>query len=416
MRMSKLQNKRVLLGVSGGIAAYKSADLVRRLKDQGADVQVVMTSGAQSFVTPLTFQAVSGHPVHTDLLDQEAEDGMGHIELARWADVILIAPATANFIARLANGEADDLLTTVCLASSAPIVIAPAMNQQMWLSEATQENCQQLKDRGVLQLGPGEGEQACGDVGYGRMLEPLEIVDGLAGIFQTGELQGIKVLITAGPTREAMDPVRYITNHSSGKMGYAVAQAAIEAGAVVTLISGPVALQEPSGVSRVDVTSASDMNKAVLEAVDNNQSQIFISAAAVADYYFPEVADQKIKKTGDGNDQTMTLIMKKTLDILANVAALANPPFTVGFAAETEKLEEHARGKLKRKSLDMIAANRVDDPELGFHSDENALHVFWQDGDQELPRTSKTKLARDLIALISQRFKTTTNNIKRRAK
>ncbi len=399
MRMTLLQNKRVLLGVTGGIAAYKSADLVRRLKDQGADVRVVMTAGAQSFVTPLTFQAVSGNPVHTDLLDPDAEAGMGHIELAKWADVILVAPASANFLARLAYGFADDLLTTLCLATSAPIVVAPAMNQQMWQSEATRENCRTLQDRGVLQLGPAKGDQACGDVGYGRMLEPLEIVDGLAGVFKSGDLQGIKVLITAGPTQEAMDPVRYITNHSSGKMGYAVAQAAVEAGADVTLVSGPVSLTTPAGVKRVDIVSAKDLAEAVMNHVED--CQIFISAAAVADYYCADIADQKIKKSGDG----MTLTLKKTQDVLASVAALSKPPFTVGFAAETEKLEKHAKDKLERKALDMIAANRVDDPELGFHSDENALHVFWQKGDQELPRASKQKLARELIKLISKRYK-----------
>lgn len=398
MRMSNLQNKRVLLGVTGGIAAYKSADLVRRLRDHGADVRVVMTAGARSFITPLTFQAVSGNPVHTDLLDTEAEAGMGHIELARWADVILIAPATANFIARLANGMADELLTTICLASAAPIVIVPAMNQQMWKAKTTQINLQKLQECDVLQLGPGEGDQACGDVGLGRMLESAEIIEGISGIFKTGELQGIKVLITAGPTQEAIDPVRYITNHSSGKMGYAVAEASVEAGADVTLISGPVNLQEPDSVKRINITSADDMHKAVLDAV--GKCQIFISAAAVADYAYSDPADQKIKKS----DDEMTLTLKKTEDILANVASLPEKPFTVGFAAETEKLEKHAKDKLIRKSLDMIAANRVDDPEIGFHSDENALHVFWQDGDQKLPRNTKQKLARDLIKLIAHNF------------
>ena len=406
MRMSNLQNKRVLLGVTGGIAAYKSADLVRRFKEQGAEVRVVMTAAAQSFVTPLTFQAVSGNPVHTDLLNPEAEAGMGHIELARWADVVVVAPASANFIARLAHGMANDLLTTLCLATAAPIVIAPAMNQQMWQAEATIANCQLLQKRSVLQLGPGEGDQACGDIGPGRMLEPMEIIDGLSGIFLSGVLEGVKVLITAGPTQEAMDPVRYITNHSSGKMGYAVAQAAAEAGAEVILISGPVTdtLQEAAGVKRINVVSAEEMSKSVLEIVENN-CQLFISAAAVADYSCPDPADQKIKKSGAGDDLILTL--KKTQDILANVAALSEPPFTVGFAAETEKLEQHAQDKLKRKSLDMIAANRVDDPELGFHSDENALHVFWQGGDQELPRASKQKLARKLIQLIADRYNQT---------
>lgn len=400
--MSNLQNKRVLLGVTGGIAAYKSADLVRRLRDQGAEVQVVMTAGAQSFITPLTFQAVSGNPVHTELLDPEAEAGMGHIELARWADVVLIAPASANFIARLAHGKADDLLSTICLATAAPIVIVPAMNQQMWQASSTSDNCQMLQDRGVIQLGPGKGEQACGDVGYGRMLEPLDIVEKLAATFQTGSLQGVKVMITAGPTQEALDPVRYITNHSSGKMGYAVAQAAVEAGAEVVLVSGQVPLQTPASVKRIDIVSANDLLEAVMQNIET--CHIFISAAAVADYYCPDPADQKIKKSGE-DDQTMTLILEKTQDVLASVAVLPEAPFTVGFAAETEKLEEYARGKLERKSLNMIAANLVDDPELGFNSDENALHVFWQDGELELPRASKQKLARDLIEIIAKRYK-----------
>ena len=398
--MSKLQNKRVLLGITGGIAAYKSADLVRRLRDQGAEVRVVMTAGAEAFITPLTFQAVSGNPVHTALLDPEAEAGMGHIELARWADVVLIAPASANFMAHLAHGKGDDLLTTLCLATNAQIVIAPAMNQQMWQAEATKTNCQLLKERSVIQLGPSEGDQACGDVGYGRMLEPLEIVDELASVFQTGLLQGVKVLITAGPTQEAIDPVRYITNHSSGKMGYAVAEAAVEAGADVVLVSGPVSLETPKSVNRIDVVSAEDMSEAVMQNVET--CRLFISAAAVADYYCPDIAEQKIKKSGDSDEMTLTL--KKTQDILANVAALPETPFTVGFAAETEKLEQHAKGKLKRKKLNMIAANRVDDPALGFHSDENALHVFWEDGDQELPRASKQKLARDLIKIIAKKY------------
>ncbi len=396
--MSTLQNKRVLLGVTGGIAAYKSADLVRRLRDHGADVRVVMTDGARGFITPLTFQAVSGNPVHTDLLDTEAEAGMGHIELARWADVILIAPATANFIARFTNGMADNLLTTICLASASPIIIVPAMNQQMWQAEATQANCKQLQKRGVVQLGPCEGGQACGDVGPGRMLEPADIIAGVSELFQSGELQGVKILITAGPTQEALDPVRYITNHSSGKMGYAIAEAAMEAGANVTLISGPVNIQKPDAVKRIDVTSAADMNKAVIENIV--ACQIFISAAAVADYTYSEPAEQKIKKSAN----EMNLTFTKTKDILANVANLPESPFTVGFAAETENLAKHAKAKLTKKSLDMIAANRVDDPELGFHSDENALHVFWQGGDQKLERKSKQKLARELIKLIAHQF------------
>lgn len=400
--MSFLQNKRVLLGVTGGIAAYKSADLVRRLSELGAEVRVVMTRGAQEFVQPLTFQALSGNPVHTELLNPEAEAGMGHIELARWANLILIAPASANSLARLAHGLADDLLSTLCLATTAQIITAPAMNQQMWQAQATQANCQLLEQRGITQLGPAAGEQACGEVGPGRMMEPLDIVDALSKLLSnSGSLQGLNVLITAGPTQEALDPVRYITNHSSGKMGYAIAEAARNAGANVTLVSGPVALQAPSGVNRVNVTSANDMFNAVMKDID--QQQIFISAAAVADYTCTDPADHKIKKSGDA-DAGMSLTLQRTEDVLARVAALPKPPFTVGFAAETEKLEEHARDKLNRKSLDMIAANRVDDPTLGFNSDENALLVLWQDGSQELPRTSKQKLASDLIELIANKY------------
>lgn len=398
--MSILQNKRVLLGVTGGIAAYKSADLVRRLQDVGAEVRVIMTHGAQQFVTPLTFQALSGHVVHTDLLDPEAEAGMGHIQLARWADVLLIAPATADVIAKLAQGLADDLLSTVCLATAAPIVIAPAMNQQMWAASSTQENITILVNRGLTQLGPDAGSQACGDIGEGRMLEPLAIVDGVATLFQNGALAGVHVTITAGPTREALDPVRYITNHSSGKMGYAVAQAAAEAGAIVTLISGPTVLDTPAKVKRVDITSAQDLYEAVMAEVDT--TEIFIGAAAVADYTMAAPADQKIKKKSDEDNLTLTLT--KTNDVLASVAARDTPPFTVGFAAETQNLEEYARGKLTRKKLNMIAANRVDDPTLGFHTDDNALHVFWADGEQKLPRASKTQLARDLIQLIAVHY------------
>lgn len=398
--MSILQNKRVLLGVTGGIAAYKSADLVRRLQDVGAEVRVIMTHGAQQFVTPLTFQALSGHVVHTDLLDPEAEAGMGHIQLARWADVLLIVPATADVIAKLAQGLADDLLSTVCLATAAPIVIAPAMNQQMWAASSTQENIKILVNRGLTQLGPDAGSQACGDIGEGRMLEPLAIVDGVATLFQNGALAGVHVTITAGPTREALDPVRYITNHSSGKMGYAVAQAAAEAGAIVTLISGPTVLDTPAKVKRVDITSAQDLYEAVMAEVDT--TEIFIGAAAVADYTMAAPADQKIKKKSDEDNLTLTLT--KTNDVLASVAARDTPPFTVGFAAETQNLEEYARGKLTRKKLNMIAANRVDDPTLGFHTDDNALHVFWADGEQKLPRASKTQLARDLIQLIAVHY------------
>lgn len=398
--MSTLQNKRILLGVTGGIAAYKSADLVRRLQDAGAEVRVVMTHGAQQFVTPLTFQALSGYPVHTDLLDPEAEAGMGHIQLAKWADVLLIAPATADVIAKLAQGLADDLLSTISLAAAAPILIAPAMNQQMWAAQSTQANLQILKNRGLTQLGPAAGSQACGDVGEGRMLEPLAIVTAVAEQFQSGVLAGQHVVITAGPTREAIDPVRYISNHSSGKMGYAVAEAAIEAGAKVTLVSGPTQLACPDRVARLDVTSAQAMYDAVMKVI--GEANIFIGTAAVADYTIAEPADQKIKKTADQDD--LTLHLKKTKDILASVAALPTPPFTLGFAAETQDLETYARGKLTRKKLNMIAANRVDDPALGFNTDDNALHVFWPEGEQFFPRASKTQLARALISLLAVQF------------
>ncbi|MGL5948312.1 MAG: bifunctional phosphopantothenoylcysteine decarboxylase/phosphopantothenate--cysteine ligase CoaBC [Aeromonas sp.] len=397
-----LQGKRILLGVSGGIAAYKSAELVRRLKDQGAQVQVVMTQSAKEFITPLTLQAVSGRPVADSLLDPAAEAGMGHIELAKWADLILIAPATANVIARLAGGFADELLTTVCLASAAPIALAPAMNQQMYLNAATAANLATLQARGLMLWGPGAGSQACGDVGPGRMLDPLDLVahciSALTSVAQT--LAGIKVMLTAGPTREALDPVRFLSNHSSGKMGYALAAAAQQAGAEVTLISGPVNLPAPAGVNRIQVDSALEMHAAVLAAVDTQQ--IFIGCAAVADYRPAEVAAQKIKKNAD-NDQ-LTLSLVKNPDIVASVAARPNKPFTVGFAAETERLAEHAKQKLTRKKLDLIAANDVSLAGQGFNSDQNALTLYWAEGEQALPLCDKRALATLLIQHIATRF------------
>lgn len=334
-----LTNKRILLGVSGSIAAYKAAELVRRLKDAGADVRVVLTSGGAEFVTPLTFQALSGNTVHTDLLDAEAEAAMGHIELARWADAVVVAPASANFISRLAQGRADDLLSAVCLATESTVAVVPAMNQQMWANEATQQNLKQLVERGIHQFGPAEGDQACGETGPGRMLEVEEVVSMAAELFETGSLTGLTVMVTAGPTQEDIDPVRYISNRSSGKMGYAVAQAAAEAGAKTILISGPTSLSTPPRVTRVDIKTAQQMHDAVMEHV--NDSDIFISAAAVADYRVDEAAEQKIKKQKDD----MELHLVRNPDVLAEVASLKDGPFTVGFAAETENLEGHAREK-----------------------------------------------------------------------
>ena len=400
--MNLLANKHILLGVTGGIAAYKSADLARRLRDAGAQVRVVMTRGATEFITQLTMQAVSGNPVHLHLLDPQAEAGMGHIELARWADVVLVAPASANFMAKLAHGLADDLLSTVCLACDVPIALAPAMNHQMWAHPAMQANRQVLEGRGVRLFGPGAGEQACGEVGLGRMTEPQHLVEMTAGLFEMGRLSGQHVMVTAGPTREALDAVRYISNRSSGKMGYALAAAAIEAGATVTLISGPVALPTPAHVTRVDVESAAQMYEAVMSRV--SQCDIFIGAAAVADYRPQHVAASKIKKTR----ADINLALERTPDILASVAALQSTelgaPFTVGFAAETDDLEAHAQAKRVAKALDMIAANWVGQPGTGFDSDENALTLFWDGGGAQLPQSSKAKLARQLIAIIAERI------------
>jgi phosphopantothenoylcysteine decarboxylase/phosphopantothenate--cysteine ligase len=382
--MNKLSGKHILLGVTGGIAAYKSAELVRQLRRQGAEVRVVMTAAATEFVTPLTFQALSGYPVHTRLLDAGAEAAMGHIELARWADVLLIAPATADFIARLVAGRADDLLSAVSLACDATLAIAPAMNRVMWDNQATGENIMTLKQRGVQVLGPAEGLQACGDSGPGRMLEPVELVAALSAMFDTGILAGRRILVTAGPTREAIDPVRYISNRSSGRMGYAVAAAAVEAGADVLLISGPVNLETPHRVRRIDVESAAEMHAAVMREIA--LTDIFISVAAVADYRPESVAAQKLNP-----------------DILAEVAALTNAPFTVGFAAETQAMERNARDKLRAKNIDMIAANAVGE-QLGFDREDNALQVIWGQGEQQLSLAGKGKLARQLVAIIAERF------------
>lgn len=398
--MERLVNKRILLGVTGGIAAYKSAILLRRLQDAGAEVRVVMTAGAQEFITPLTMQALSGNPVHTDLLDTRAEAAMGHIELARWADLILIAPASANFIARMAHGHGADLLSTLCLATDSPIAITPAMNQQMWADPATQTNILLLEERGVRILGPDAGTQACGEVGPGRMLEPEDIAALAADVFDHALLTGKHVVVNAGPTREAIDPVRYITNQSSGKMGYAIAAAAMEAGAKVTLISGPVNIAAPARVKRIDVTSALEMHQACLDVVAEG-CDIFIATAAVADYRATEVSDKKIKKsTGE-----IHLTLVKNPDIVADVAEHEKRPFTVGFAAETHDVVEYARGKLKSKNLDMIATNDVSGKNVGFNSDNNALTVIWPGGHKVLPLAGKSQIAQQLIELIAIRYK-----------
>lgn len=396
--LARLANKRIVLGVSGGIAAYKSADLIRRLRDAGAEVQVVMTAAAQQFITPLTLQALSGNPVHTDLLDPAAEAAMGHIELARWADLVLVAPASADCIARLAQGIANDLLTTLWLATKAKLAVAPAMNQQMWAATAVQDNLRLLQGRGVAVFGPAAGSQACGDVGEGRMLEAVELANACADQFETGRLTGRHVVITAGPTREALDPVRYISNHSSGKMGFALAAAATEAGARVTLVAGPVHLPTPARVTRVNVTSALDMLAAVEAAVAG--ADVFIATAAVADYRPQQVAGQKIKKSSD----VLTLELVKNPDIVATVAARSPRPFVLGFAAETEKVVEHARDKLARKRLDMIACNDVARADIGFQSDDNAVTVLWADGERVLEKAAKSVIARQLVELVAARL------------
>lgn len=399
--MTTLSNKRVILGVTGGIAAYKSAELVRRLQDRGGEVRVVMTRAATEFITPLTMQALSGNPVHLDLLDRDAEAAMGHIELARWADLVLVAPATADFIARLASGRGDDLLTTLCLATAAPLAVAPAMNQGMWSNEATRENCAQLARRGVHLFGPAEGEQACGDVGPGRLMEPDELADLAASLFETGILSGKRFVITAGPTREAIDPVRYISNHSSGKQGYALAEAAVEAGAVVTLISGPTALAVPERVKRIDVISAQEMFSAAMEHAPG--SDIFVGVAAVADYRPANPLSRKLKKAESGNEP-LNLELVQNPDIIATVAKLDPKPYTVGFAAETNDVVKYAKVKLEAKNLDMIIANDVADSSIGFESDENQTTVIWRAHEELLPQTNKRNIARRIVELIAQQL------------
>ncbi|MCU4411501.1 bifunctional phosphopantothenoylcysteine decarboxylase/phosphopantothenate--cysteine ligase CoaBC [Acinetobacter oleivorans] len=407
--LSVIPHKNIVLAVTGGIAAYKSAILVRRLKDYGFDVRVVMTHGAQAFITPLTFQALSGNPVHTELLDPAAEAGMGHIELARWADLLLVAPASCDTLAKFAHGLADDLLSTVFLATKSPVWVAPAMNQQMWAAKATQRNLQTLVEDGVHVIMPDAGEQACGDVGLGRMPEPEEIAKQVAGYFHQaqraiaekfGLLAGKRVVITAGPTREAIDPVRYISNHSTGKMGFALAAACYAAGAQVTLIAGPVSLDTPNGVKRVNVASARQMLDISMDSLETG-CDIFIATAAVADYRVAEIAEHKIKKAGD----ELNVSLVKNPDIVATIAGQEKRPFMVGFAAETQNVEEYAAGKLVAKKLDMIACNDVSRADIGFASDENAMTVFFAENyhmkKRELEKASKQEISQQLVEAIS---------------
>ncbi len=416
--MNSLTGKHIVIGITGGIAAYKSADLTRRLIEAGAEVRIVMTTAATEFVTPLTFQALSGHPVFFDNSDDTASSGMKHIELARWADAIIIAPASANTIAKLAHGRADNLLTTLCLASEAIKCFAPAMNRVMWDDLSTQANCKMLIKKNWFQFGPDSGVQACGDIGEGRMLEVSDIIHRLEQCFKSGDLQGLNLVITAGPTYEAIDPVRFIGNRSSGRMGYAIATVAQEAGANVTLISGPSHLAKPESVNFIAVESAEEMQQAVLSNIDN--CHIYISTAAVSDYRVENISAQKIKKTAD----KLTLELTKNDDIISNVAAHKARPYVVGFAAETENLIDNAKQKLIRKNLDMIVANDVStsaeksatgQTDIGFNSEYNALHVFWADniqtndqqisGEQHFDIARKAQLARQLISLISKQYK-----------
>jgi phosphopantothenoylcysteine decarboxylase/phosphopantothenate--cysteine ligase len=393
-----INGKKILLGVTGGIAAYKAAELCRLLLGEGAEVRVVMTPGATEFIQPLTFQALTGHQVYREMFGAEADNAMDHIELGRWADLLLVAPASADFMAHLASGYADNLLLTIALATRAPVALAPAMNQQMYASAATQDNVDRLQRNGIRLWGPASGEQACGDIGPGRMLEPLQLVGEVQRLMQPGRLDGYRVMLTAGPTREAIDPVRYLSNRSSGKMGYALAEALVEAGAKVTLVSGPVCLAPPVGVDLVAVTSALQMLDAVEAGIAGQD--IFIGCAAVADYRVADYAADKIKKTEAG----LTLELTRNPDILATVAARHARPFCVGFAAETRDLESYARHKLNAKNLDLIAANRVDWPRGGFEVDDNALSLFWPGGAQELGHQPKKLLAAGLVDIIADLF------------
>ena len=396
--MVSLGGQRILLGVTGGIAAYKAAALVRELKKAGADVQVVMTDAARAFVTPLTFQALSGRPVRHALLDPAEESGLDHIGLARWAELVLVAPATADFLARLGAGLAGDLLSTLCLATTAPIAVAPAMNHRMWEAAATRANVEVLRGRGVPVLGPAEGDQACGESGAGRMLEPEALAAWVTDRQAPRPLAGRTVLVTAGPTREPLDPVRYLSNRSSGKMGYAVAAAAARAGARVVLVSGPVGLAAPEGVEQVSVETAEEMLRAVQRHAGG--ADVFVAAAAVADYRPREPSPRKVKRSA----ALLNLALEPTPDVLGWVAGLPRRPFLVGFAAETEDLETNARRKLERKGLDLVAANRVGVPGTGFDADENELDVYWEGGSRRLARAPKTVLGRELVALIGERL------------
>ena len=395
--MKSLINKNILLGVTGGIAAYKSAEIVRGLKKAGSSVRVVMTQSAKEFITPLTLQALSGNPVSTDLLDAEAEAAMGHIELARWADAILIAPATANTLAKLSSGRADDLLSSITLAFDGPIGLAPAMNQAMWKDERTQSNIQNLEHKNFSLYGPGSGEQACGDVGLGRMLEPPEIIELFASLFEAGTMSNKSILITAGPTQEPIDPVRYLTNRSSGKMGYALAEAAVEAGAQVTLVSGPVNIEPPARCNIVSVKTAEEMHEAVMHHI--KKKDIYIGTAAVADYSPTKVEGSKIKK--DRSNLPLVLEMKENKDILKEVSELEDKPYMVGFAAETDDLLENARKKLEIKKLDLIIANDVSDKSIGFDSNENEVTLITSSEELLLDRDSKKKIAKKILEFIS---------------
>lgn len=399
--MGHLNQRNIIIGVCGGIAAYKSAELVRLLQKQGANIRVVMTEGAQAFITPLTLQALSGNPVHIELLDAEAERGMGHIELARWADAIVIAPATADILAKLANGDADNLLTTLVLATAAPVFVAPAMNQQMWAQAATQDNCDTLRRRHFYFVGPDSGEQACGDVGSGRMSEPTDIVKAMNAHFPSRALEGLRLVITAGPTREAIDPVRFIGNHSSGKMGFALARAAIEAGATVTLIAGPVHLDTPERANRVNVESAREMLSACEDAC--TQADIFIACAAVADFRPVTTADHKLKKQGDSG---LTIELTQNPDIVATISKEFPELYTVGFAAETQNVLEHAREKRIRKALDLIIANDVGNDAV-FGKDHNRVTIIGSELELHLPEASKLEVARACIEELAKEYRRT---------
>ena len=398
--MKSLANKNILLGVTGGIAAYKSAEIVRHLKKSGASVRVVMTKSAEEFITPLTLQALSGNRVSTELLDAEAEAAMGHIELAKWADGILIAPATANTLARISSGRGDDLLSTVTLAFDGPVSLAPAMNQAMWLDKRTQENLEKLIQQDFGICGPGSGEQACGDIGLGRMLEPLEILEIFSLSFSKGAMLGKSILITAGPTQEPIDPVRFITNRSSGKMGYSLAEAAIESGANVTLISGPVNIEPPTNCNLVEIKTAKEMYESVMHHIKG--MDVYIGTAAVSDYSPAHINESKLKK--DGSNAAMTLELKENQDILKSVSELNDRPYVVGFAAETEDLIENAEKKLKNKKLDLIVANDVSDKEIGFDSDQNEVTLITHKGKELIQRQNKKKISKKIIDFISKRI------------